>query len=112
MTHPMDQPEPDGFALVMPFVVCRSAGGPYEDLPFAAGWQAGQIDQALRTAATVPAATVHFPIVHAPLLTQLELIGMRHGYPRMTCEPTGHDQQWTAVTFTTTADSSQPPGDL
>lgn len=112
MTHPMDQPEPDGFALVMPFVVCRSAGGPYEDVPFAAGWQAGQIDQALRTAATVSAATVYFPIVRSSLLPQLELIGMRHGYPRMAFDPAGHDPYWTAVTFTTTVDSSQPPGDL
>lgn len=36
--------EPDEYALVMPFTVVASVGGPYDDDAFAAGFTAGRID--------------------------------------------------------------------
>lgn len=62
--------------LVMPFVVCRSNGGPYDDDGFCAGWHLGQIDTEL--AVVAPA------ILEVTVLTgsvpQLDLIAMRRGY--------------------------------
>lgn len=80
MTDPLDQPQDDGLTLVMPFVVCMSNGGPYEDSAFTAGFQAGEIDHALKVAAVSQAATVAFPMVHADLAPQLDLIGMNRGF--------------------------------
>lgn len=38
--------EPE-LSLVMPFVVCTSEGGPYEDESFVAGWDLGTLDARL-----------------------------------------------------------------
>lgn len=93
----LDQPaDDDAMELVMPFLVVASHGGPYDDDAFAAGWQAGEIDRTLRTAAAIAATVVEFPIVHAGLVPQLDLIGMKHGY-KVTAEPTADG--WVAVTF-------------
>jgi hypothetical protein len=88
----------DGMELVMPFVVCQSKGGPYDDSAFAAGWQAGAIDQALQVAASGPAVTLRYPMVHAALVPQLELIGMKHGWPKFEAVSTADG--WCEVTFT------------
>ncbi|MPZ27554.1 MAG: hypothetical protein GEV12_14390 [Micromonosporaceae bacterium] len=93
----LDQPEADGYDLVMPFVACRSQGGQYDDEAFAAGWQGGEIDRTLHTAADMAVAVVHFPMVHAGLGQQVELVGMRHGFPKISVEPTA--EGWCAVTF-------------
>lgn len=92
-----DQPEDDGMELVMPFVVCQSKGGPYEDVAFAAGWQAGEIDRSLRIARVANVAVVEFPIVRAELVPQLELIGMRYDFGKITVEPTA--DTWCSVSL-------------
>jgi hypothetical protein len=86
-----------GMELVMPFVVCRSKGGPYDDGSFAAGWQAGEIDQALRVAEQGPAVRLRYPMVYAALIPQLELIGMKHGWLKFEAVPTAYG--WCDVTF-------------
>lgn len=85
--------------LEMPFVVCRSKGGPYDDDAFTAGFQAGGIDQALASAAASHATSVHFPIVHTALTRQLDLIGMRWGFPSMHLITSPEWPQWCTVTF-------------
>lgn len=103
VADPMDQPEEAAYALVMPFVVCASQGGPYDDAAFVAGYQAGRIDRALAVAAINDTQSVRATVV-AALVPQLELLGMHHGYP--TCDVTSADEtsQWADVTFTRGAD--------
>lgn len=92
----LDQPEDDAMELVMPFVVVQSVGGPYDDDAFAFGWQAGAIDHALRVA-DPEVRSVCYGIVRAGIVPQVELIGMRHGFPVVTVEPTA--EGWCEVTF-------------
>ncbi|MFJ8690310.1 hypothetical protein [Micromonospora wenchangensis] len=104
MTDPMDLPEPDGMELVFPFVACQSNGGPYDDDAFTAGYQAGRIDTALAAAAAVGATTATYTVA-TPLVAQLELIGMHHGYPSVTAEVFGEAPEWSTVTFSTSEET-------
>lgn len=61
------------FGLVLPFVACESAGGPYEDQAFVAGFQAGQLASAME--ALRPGQSVEATVV-APLERQVDLIAM------------------------------------
>lgn len=96
----MSHEDHDGEAmeLVMPFVVTTSHGGPYEDVAFVAGYEAGRMDARL---AAVAAAEGHSltATVHTGLLPQLDLIAMRHGF---TVESEASEEwpmwtTWTAV---------------
>jgi hypothetical protein len=73
--------DPDnGFELVMPFVIVKSVGGPYDDDAFAAGWRLGVIESALRIAASLPGiepTPIGAPADHGP---QIDLIAMRYGW--------------------------------
>jgi hypothetical protein len=95
----LDQPEPDGYSLVVPFVVCRSNGGPYDDESFVAGWQCGDIDRALAAAAAVGASRVRQPMVHAAIIKQLELVGMYRGFPTLQADAIEGCPEWADVTF-------------
>lgn len=99
MSDEQDQPENEGLELVVPFTVCQSAGGPYDDTSFVAGFQAGTIDQALKTGAATSAESVKFPMVYVDLLKQLDLIGMNRGYPLMRFTSTDEYPDWAEVTF-------------
>lgn len=83
----MDQPEDDSYELAVPFIACASQGGTYDDDAFVAGFQAGQIDQALKTASSVMAVRVWFPMVRTDLHKQLELIAMNRGFPVVEIDP-------------------------
>lgn len=94
------------YGLVMPFVVCATNGGPYDDAAFVAGYAAGTIDARLAMHDPVIAQTA----VRTDLLPQLDLIAMRHGYT-MTSEPWGEaPAEWTMVTFHD--DGPEDDGDL
>jgi hypothetical protein len=96
--NPMDSPEDDGYALVMPFVVTASHDGPYDDEAFVAGYEAGGIDAALGVIAAAGGSRLTRTVL-TPLLPQLELIGMRHGFLRVTAELCEGTPQWSVVTF-------------
>ena len=75
----LDQPEGEGYSLVMPFVVTDSHGGPYADEPFVAGYECGRIDA--RLAAIAAADGDGFSAtVHAANVPQLDLLAMHHGF--------------------------------
>lgn len=92
------------YALVMPFVVCESKGGPYDDDAFTAGFTAGRIDVWLKVLPTLeaiggPFSTAEPEMVRSALVPQLDLIAMRHGYV-IDAEPWAeHPDEWTAVRF-------------
>ena len=63
------------FGLVMPFVVCESQGGPYQDESFVAGYELGQLSARLEA----KPAFLRLPLRTASM-RQVDLIAMRHGY--------------------------------
>lgn len=95
-----DQPS---YELVLPFIVCRSKGGPYEDIAFVAGFQVGEID---RTLATTEQSEVRIEFVYTALIPQLELIAMNRGYPIVEHHPADDAPGWSQVTFRRTTDFS------
>lgn len=79
--------------LLMPFVVCESKGGPYDDGAFCAGFKAGEIWRLLALGLVVPHRDVRAALVP-------QLIAMHFGY-RMEAEPWDeHPDEWSYVTFT------------
>lgn len=74
-----DKAEANGWSLVLPFVACRSQGGPYEDDAFVAGFQTGQVDRALAAIAAVGGDGLT-AMVREDLGPQLDLIAMRYGF--------------------------------
>jgi hypothetical protein len=60
-------------------VVCQSNGGPYEDEAFVAGFQAGEISQALRAAKAAGAFRL-VRTVRTDVVKQLDLIAMDAGF--------------------------------
>lgn len=110
MTDSLDEPQPDGYSLVYPFVVCASHGGPYDDNAFVAGVQLGRIDQALETATVLGVDRLSFT-VFTTLVHQLELVGMARGFPIVTATEVGETAehaampQWSHVTFERSAHS-------
>ena len=87
----------DDGGTIMPFVVCRSAGGAYDDRAFAAGWNCALIDRAL-----CHGRYAYFEdVVLAPLVPQLDLIAMRHGF-EFAVRPVGEvdGTEWVHVAFT------------
>lgn len=87
----MSDDEPD-FGLLMPFVVCTSGGGPYEDGPFVAGYRLGLLDGFLEHGRP----DVHELMVQSADVPQVDLIAMRHGYT-MTSAPAGYEDEWVCV---------------
>ena len=90
-----DDPMP-GYELVMPFVVCASNGGPYDDDSFVAGYELGRLDRDLAVHAALEYASLARTLRSASL-DQADLIAMRHGY-RMR-RGGEHDGEWTDVDF-------------
>lgn len=107
MTDPMDQPERDEMELVVPFIVCQSKGGPYDDLSFVAGFQSGMVDRALQVAAQCDAQSVRFTVA-TPLVPQLELLAMNRGFPVVEAESSAEWAEWSLVTFRTEAPGLYP----
>lgn len=98
MPDPADTPEPDGYALVLPFVVVASQGGPFDDAAFTAGWHCGEIDRRLATI-TEAGGTRYEATVQTATVPQLDLIAMRHGWT-LASDPVETSQQWSNATFT------------
>lgn len=80
----------DEWGMVMPFVVCESQGGPYEDAAFVAGYECGSLDQLLLS----ERPRTHEVTVRTDSMQQIDLIAMRHGYILTSQDG---DEQWTFV---------------
>lgn len=77
----MSEPEEQEaeYGLVMPIILAKSNGGPYDDAAVVAGMTCGALDQELtmtKALNTLP----HERYIDGPLLKQVDLIAMRHGY--------------------------------
>ena len=72
----------DEFEPVMPFIVCQSQGGPYEDEAYVAGWEAAQLDRELRDQAQSNAPMIwnsDMPVRHDNR-DQINLIALKQGW--------------------------------
>lgn len=67
------------YDLVMPFVIVKSNGGPYDDAAFVAGANCGQLMAELQGLAA-HRAIPHQRWMRPELLPQVDLIAMQHGY--------------------------------
>lgn len=74
------------YELIMPFTVCKSNGGEYDDAAFVAGWQGGRIDAELRAIQGTD-ATLRYQVAPG-LVPQLDLLAMKYGY-RVACFESG-----------------------
>ncbi|HEV2928401.1 MAG TPA: hypothetical protein VGW74_06900 [Propionibacteriaceae bacterium] len=98
MTDDSD-PQSVDYGLAMPFVVCRSKGGPYDDEAFVNGVRCGQVSEQLEVAAQ-GRKSFHpdWPVPPA-LVPQLDLLAMRYGY-QMTSKPWADaPAEWVFVSF-------------
>lgn len=86
----MDDDEPR-FDLVMPFIVCRSQGGPYDDDSFSAGFMAGNLFAELESDREVDDG---WRPIRTDLVPQIDLIAMHCGY-RLDFDET--EDEWTPV---------------
>lgn len=102
-----DEDERPDFDLVMPFIVCASNGGPFEDQAFVAGYECGLLDAELEFSADVKITRT----MRSDNLAQVDLIALKNGYTIETTE--SHDGGWATVEFTAVDPSEvaygQPP---
>jgi hypothetical protein len=77
----MSEPEEQEgeYRLVMPIILAKSNGGPYDDAAVVAGMTCGALDQEL-TMAAVLHALPRERYLNVPLLEQADLIAMKNGY--------------------------------
>lgn len=68
----------DQYDLVMPFVLCQSNGGPYDDAAFVAGFSCAKLDTALREL-KVWAVQEWVQYLSSTVMPQVDLIAMHHG---------------------------------
>jgi len=64
---------------VMPFVVCKSQGGPYDDDSFVAGWELGRLDAELPHYAALGFGSIT-KLAHSATRPQIDLVAMKHGW--------------------------------
>ena len=88
---------------VMPLVLCRSRGGPYDDEAFLSGWRLGNIGATLAH----PGISALAESIRPGERHQTDLIAMARGYT-MTVEPST-SAEWLSVTFTRTREAARPP---
>lgn len=67
------------YEMVMPIVLAKSNGGPFDDASVVAGMTCGTLDQELKMTAALNTLP-HERYIDVPLLEQVDLIAMRHGY--------------------------------
>lgn len=96
MTQP-DEPIEAEYTSVMPFVLCKTNGGPYDDSAFVAGATCGALDEELRILA-LSRATPRERYINAAYLPQVDLIAMQHGYTTSLGE-LDEASGWQIVTF-------------
>lgn len=92
-----DELEPEAeYGLVMPFVVCQSQGGPYEDRSFVAGARYAQIEH---EAATIATGRQKEWYAEPELVPQLDLVAMKLGLTMTSVAWTERPDEWTLVTM-------------
>lgn len=89
-------PDEVEFELAMPFVVCKTKGGPYDDDAYVAGWEAKTISVQLDGLAETPGALIMVASIHTENQPQIDLVAMQQGWT-VTFEYA--DAYWVTATF-------------
>jgi hypothetical protein len=92
---PDHQPEDAEMSLVMPFVTCRSEGGPHDDQSYVCGYEMGKLDATLRNGIGL---NYYELTIHTENVPQADLIAMEHGYA-MTATQSTDVPEWTFAVF-------------
>lgn len=90
----MSEPEEAEYEMVMPIVLAKSNGGPFDDAAVVAGMTCGALDQELTMAAAIHTLP-HERYIDLPLMKQVDLIAMKHGYkliPGDVDQPSGYQR--------------------
>jgi hypothetical protein len=88
------EPEPEpGYELLMPFVVVRSMGGPYDDEAWVAGYEMGQLDQYL--ASCRPEVVARSYVCRTDNTPQVDLLAMRYHW--LIVDQTDHGDGWSTM---------------
>lgn len=98
-----EPPNKDEFGLVMPFVVCATNGGPYEDEAFVAGHYLGTLHEVLGT--TRPPDVENY--VPTPLVPQIDLLAMHFNYTMFAQPWDEYPDEWTYVKLVRLSDPKQ-----
>lgn len=91
-----DEDEEVSYDLVMPFVVCASQGGPFDDAAFTAGYEMGRLD-GLLTRTDIQRWT---ETIRTPNVPQAELLAMKHGLQMESRPDPVYGEEWSHVRFT------------
>ncbi|MGW0948500.1 hypothetical protein ACWD4O_38920 [Streptomyces sp. NPDC002623] len=75
----MSESEEAQYEMVMPIVLAKSNGGPFDDAAVVAGMTCGALEQELTIAAAIHTLP-HPRYIDLPLIKQADLIAMKHGY--------------------------------
>lgn len=91
-----DEEKPAGWELTLPFVVCQSEGGPYDDRAYVAGWEMGMLAGRLRAARPLglglPTVTIHE--ANRPML---DLLAMEIGATLVDLDWPGSVDGWALI---------------
>jgi hypothetical protein len=91
-TEPDDGDDPF-YELVMPFVVCATNGGPYDDAAYCAGWEAGVIDSTLGIAKSLQSVGHLTLLCRGDNRAQIDLLLMKHEFDLLESSETD-DGEW------------------
>lgn len=100
----MTTPEPADRELFMPFVLCKSQGGPFDDTAFVAGATCGALTEELRML-RLSGATPRERYIDVRHLPQVDLIAMAYGYTT-TLGDLDEASGWQVVTFAQAGEQS------
>ena len=75
----MSDTEEGQYEMVMPIVLAKTNGGPFDDAAVVAGMTCGALEQELTMTAALHTLP-HERYIDVPLLKQVDLIAMKHGY--------------------------------
>ena len=89
----MSEHEECELSLVMPFVACRSNGGPHDDDAFTAGFECGRLYALLSVDHPLTFETT----VRTDSVPQVDLIAMRYGYTVESVPWEDNPDAWTLV---------------
>lgn len=83
------------FELLMPFVLCKSNGGPYDDSAFVAGWRLGALESKMEAARAFGLDVPPQPLYPSDR-PQVELLAMKY---ELEVHVQEHDEHWSIYRF-------------
>lgn len=96
-----------GYDLAVPFILCASNGGPFDDDAFVMGYETGAIASELDVSSALYkylqiSGAPRPRYVHTEIVPQLDLIAMRHGFVMK--HERSEDVEWTWIEFSRDTD--------